>query len=41
VALAGQRELKLVTVDERLIPQMSIDATLGQRMIWMGDVVAW
>ncbi len=38
VALAEQRDLKLVTADQRLIQRLSDDATLRQRMIWVGDV---
>jgi predicted nucleic acid-binding protein len=38
VALAEQRDLPLVTADERLIRRLSDDAALGQRMVWVGDL---
>ena len=41
VALAEQRDLKLVTADMRLIRRLADDAVLGQRMVWVGDVAAW
>ena len=41
VALAEQRDLKLVTADERLIRRLSDDAALAQLMVWVGDVAAW
>ncbi len=40
VALAEQRDLKLVTADARLIRRLSDDVALGQRMVWVGDVAA-
>jgi predicted nucleic acid-binding protein len=41
VALAEDRDLPLVTADERLVRRMSSDAALGQRMVWVGDLTAW
>lgn len=38
VALAEQRDLPLVTADERLSRRLADDAALGQRMVWVGDL---
>jgi predicted nucleic acid-binding protein len=38
VALAEQRDLPLVTADEKLIRSLSGDAALGQRMVWVGNL---
>jgi predicted nucleic acid-binding protein len=36
VALAEQRDIPLVTADERLIRRLSGDADLAKRMVWIG-----
>ena len=38
VALAEQRDIPLVTADERLIARVSGDAKLAKLVIWVGDV---
>jgi predicted nucleic acid-binding protein len=38
VALAEQRDIPLITADERLIRRMSGDPALAKRMVWVGDL---
>ena len=38
VALAEKRDIPMVTADERLIRQLSADAGLAKRMIWVADL---
>lgn len=38
VALAEQRDVPLVTADERLIQRMAGDPGLARRMVWVGDL---
>jgi predicted nucleic acid-binding protein len=40
VALAEQRDIPLVTADERLVQHLSGDADLGRRMVWIGEISA-
>ncbi len=37
VALAEQRDIPLVTADERLVRRLAADAVLGKRVLWIGD----
>jgi predicted nucleic acid-binding protein len=39
LALAEKRDIPMVTADERLIRQLSADAGLAKRMIWVADLV--
>ena len=41
VALAEQRDIPLVTADEKLMQRLSGDAALRRRMMWVGDLAAW
>jgi len=38
IALAEQRDIPLVTADERLVQRLSGDANLGRRMVWVGNL---
>jgi predicted nucleic acid-binding protein len=38
VALAEKRDIPMVTADERLIRQLSADAALARRVVWVGDL---
>ena len=38
VALAEQRDMPLVTADERLIRRLSRDPGLARLMVWVGDL---
>lgn len=40
VALAEQRDIPLVTADQRLIRQISADTALAKRVIWVGDLAS-
>jgi predicted nucleic acid-binding protein len=40
VALAEKRDIPLVTADRRLIRQLSGDAALAERLLWLGDLAA-
>jgi predicted nucleic acid-binding protein len=40
VALAEQRDIPLVTADERLIRRLAGDPALAKRMVWVGDLSA-
>ena len=40
VALAEQRDLPLVTADERLIRHLAGDTAIGTRIIWVGELSA-
>ncbi len=41
VALAEQRDIPLVTADERLVRRLVADADLGKRMVWVGDLAGY
>jgi len=38
VALAEQRDLHLITADQRLVRRMAGDPALAKRMVWLGDL---
>jgi predicted nucleic acid-binding protein len=40
VALAEKRDIPLVTADRRLIRQLTGDAALAKRLLWLGDMAA-
>jgi predicted nucleic acid-binding protein len=38
VALAEQRDIPLVTADQKLIRRLSADPGLARRLVWVGDI---
>jgi len=40
VALAEQRDIPLVTADQRLLRRLASDAEIARRLVWVGDLSA-